>query len=44
MDKVIYFPALLMTLVCSLWVLIMWSKREDYLNWPWLANLSRDAH
>lgn len=32
MDKVIYFPALLMTLVCSLWVLIMWSKREDYLN------------
>ena len=31
-DKVIYFPALLMTLVCSLWVLIMWSKREDYLN------------
>lgn len=32
MDKVIYFPALLMTLVCSLWVLIMWSRREDYLN------------
>ena len=31
-DKVIYFPALLMTLVCALWVLIMWSKREDYLN------------
>lgn len=31
-DKIIYFPALLMTLVCSLWVLIMWSKREDYLN------------
>lgn len=32
MDKVIYFPALLMTLVCSLWVLIMWSRREDYIN------------
>jgi hypothetical protein len=32
MDKVVYFPALLMTLVCSLWVLIMWSRREDYLN------------
>ena len=31
-DKIIYFPALLMTLVCSLWVLIMWSRREDYLN------------
>lgn len=31
-DKIIYFPALLMTLVCSLWVLIMWSQREDYLN------------
>jgi len=31
-DKIIYFPALLMTLVCSLWVLIMWSRREDYIN------------
>lgn len=31
-DKIIYFPALLMTLVCSLWVLIMWSRREDYTN------------
>lgn len=32
MDKIIYFPALLMTLVCSLWVLIMWSRRDDYIN------------
>ncbi|MEI7560953.1 MAG: DUF4436 family protein [Actinomycetes bacterium] len=31
-DKVIYFPALLITLVCSLWILIIWTRREDYVN------------
>ena len=31
-DKIVYFPALLITLICSLSVLIMWSYREDYVN------------
>jgi len=29
-DKVVYFPALLATLVCSLSILIAWSHREDF--------------
>jgi hypothetical protein len=31
-DKFVYFPALLITLVCSLWILIIWTRREDYVN------------
>ena len=31
-DKIIYFPALLITLVCSLWILLIWTRREDYVN------------
>ena len=31
-DKIIYFPALLITLVCSLWILLVWTRREDYVN------------
>ena len=31
-DKIVYFPALLTTLVCSLYILILWSNREDYIN------------
>jgi len=31
-DKLVYFPALLITLVCSLWILIVWTRREDYVN------------
>jgi hypothetical protein len=31
-DKVVYFPSLLITLVCSLWMLIIWTRREDYVN------------
>jgi hypothetical protein len=31
-DKLIYFPSLLITLVCSLWILIIWTRREDYVN------------
>jgi hypothetical protein len=31
-DKLIYFPALLITLICSLWILIIWTRREDYVN------------
>ena len=31
-DKIVYFPALLITLICSLSILIMWSYREDYVN------------
>ena len=29
-DKLFYFPALIVTLVCSLWVLFTWVKREDF--------------
>ena len=29
-DRVIYFPSLIVTLVCSLWILIHWSRREDF--------------
>jgi len=29
-DKIIYFPALIVTLVCSLWVLVTWVRREDF--------------
>jgi len=31
-DRVVYFPALLVTLVCSLSILITWTRREDYVN------------
>jgi hypothetical protein len=29
-DKLLYFPALIVTLVCSLWILFTWVRREDY--------------
>ena len=29
-DKVFYFPSLIVTLVCSLWVLVTWVRREDF--------------
>jgi hypothetical protein len=29
-DKMFYFPALIVTLVCSLWVLVTWVRREDF--------------
>lgn len=29
-DKMIYFPSLIVTLVCSLWVLVTWVRREDF--------------
>jgi len=29
-DKIIYFPALIVTLTCSLWVLVTWVRREDF--------------
>jgi len=29
-DKLIYFPSLIVTLVCSLWVLFTWVRREDF--------------
>lgn len=29
-DKVVYFPSLIVTLVCSLWILLHWSRREDF--------------
>lgn len=29
-DKIVYFPSLIITLVCSLWVLVTWVRREDY--------------
>ena len=29
-DKLFYFPALIVTLVCSLWVLVTWVRREDF--------------
>ena len=31
-DKIVYFPTLLITLVCSLSILIIWTRREDYVN------------
>jgi hypothetical protein len=31
-DKIVYFPALLTTLVCSLFILMTWANREDYVN------------
>ncbi len=31
-DKIVYFPALLTTLMCSLFILISWAQREDYVN------------
>jgi hypothetical protein len=31
-DKIVYFPALLTTLVCSLFILMTWATREDYVN------------
>ena len=31
-DKIVYFPTLLITLVCSLSILVIWSRREDYVN------------
>ena len=32
LDKIVYFPTLLITLVCSLSILIIWTRREDYVN------------
>jgi hypothetical protein len=29
-DKIVYFPALIVTLVCSLWILVTWVRREDF--------------
>jgi hypothetical protein len=29
-DKLFYFPSLIVTLVCSLWVLVTWVRREDF--------------
>jgi hypothetical protein len=29
-DKLFYFPALITTLVCSLWILVTWVRREDF--------------
>ena len=29
-DKVVYFPSLVVTLVCSLWILVTWVQRDDY--------------
>jgi hypothetical protein len=29
-DKIVYFPSLIVTLVCSLWVLVTWVRREDF--------------
>lgn len=29
-DKIFYFPALIVTLVCSLWVLVTWVRRDDF--------------
>jgi hypothetical protein len=29
-DKIVYFPSLIVTLVCSLWILLHWSRREDF--------------
>jgi hypothetical protein len=31
-DKIIYFPTLLITLVCALSILITWSSRDDFGN------------
>ena len=31
-DKIVYFPALLTTLMCSLFILISWAQREDYVD------------
>jgi hypothetical protein len=31
-DRIIYFPALLMTLVCSLFILLQWAGRDDFVN------------
>lgn len=29
-DKIFYFPSLILTLVCSLWVLVTWVRRDDF--------------
>jgi hypothetical protein len=29
-DKIFYFPSLIVTLVCSLWILVTWVRREDF--------------
>jgi hypothetical protein len=29
-DKIFYFPSLIVTLTCSLWVLVTWVRREDF--------------
>lgn len=29
-DKIFYFPALILTLICSLWVLVTWVRRDDF--------------
>ena len=31
-DRIIYFPSLLLTLAASLAILIMWAKRDDHVN------------
>lgn len=30
-DKLFYFPSLILTLICSLWVLVTWVRRDDFL-------------
>ena len=29
-DKIFYFPSLILTLICSLWVLVTWVRRDDF--------------
>jgi hypothetical protein len=29
-DKIFYFPSLILTLICSLWVLMTWVRRDDF--------------
>ena len=29
-DKLFYFPSLILTLICSLWVLVTWVRRDDF--------------
>lgn len=30
LDYVVYFPALIITMVCALWILLMWARRSDF--------------
>ena len=31
-DRIVYFPSLLITLAASLAILIIWAQRDDYVN------------